>query len=211
MLNRRRQRRRPGLGLRSVVVAWLRVVLPLAALALLSTLFMWQKRPDLESAIPYADVGPSALSGPPRITMPQWVGVTRDGAQLKLSATMATSHDNGMGEGGGRAARIRLDWLGVNGVEAVAMAPQAVMSGDAITLSGGAILRLSSGWSMVAAELIASPDHSDVSAEGGVQITAPFGQLTADTGRLHRPENGNHDKGNEVLDFTGDVRLLYEP
>ena len=42
--------------MRSRVVAWLRVLLPLAALAILSTLFLLPKSHDPDAAIPYADV-----------------------------------------------------------------------------------------------------------------------------------------------------------
>ena len=41
---------------RTRTVRWLRVLLPLAALAMLSTLFLFSRGGDSESQIPYADV-----------------------------------------------------------------------------------------------------------------------------------------------------------
>ena len=38
--------------MRSRIVAWLRVLLPLAALAILSTLFLLGRKPDPDDAIP---------------------------------------------------------------------------------------------------------------------------------------------------------------
>lgn len=197
--------RLPGLGLRSRVVAWLRVLLPLAALALLSTLFMWSGRPDPESAIPYVEGDAGALDGPPRITAPTWAGVTPDGARVSLSATSASPQ-----AGSGTAmADMRLDWRGPGGVEARATAPEAAMTGEAVTLAGGVAVTLSSGWSLVAQTLRAARDRSEVVASGGVEVEAPFGRVTADQARLHHPDGTAG--GGEVLDFTGGVRLIYQP
>ncbi len=197
--------RLPGLGLRSRVVAWLRVLLPLAALAMLSTLFLWSGRPDPEAAIPYADVDGASLEGPPRITAPTWAGVTPDGARVLFSAASATPR----AENGGRAERMRLDWAGPGGTVARATAPEAAMGEQAVTLAGGVDLVLSSGWSLVAQTLSAARDRSEVTVDGGVEVIAPFGRLTAGQARLHRPADAA--EGGEVLDFTGGVRLIYQP
>lgn len=200
-----------GRGLRSHVVAWLRVLLPLAALALLATLFLWQNRPDIESAIPFAEAEGDALTGPPRITEPQWAGVTEDGAEVTLRADTAIPR----GGDDARAEALRLDWLGPGGTRAEATAPAATMGTDAITLSGGVRVRLSSGWTLDAAMVSASRSRSEITATGDVAITAPFGTLTADAARLHRRampgDAGTGAETGEVLDFTGDVRLLYQP
>ena len=198
-------RRRGGHGLRSRVVAWLRVLLPLAALGLLATLFMWSGRPDPESVIPYTEGGADLLAGPPRMTAPTWAGVTEDGARVSLSAASATPRS----DAGAHAEAMRLDWAGPEGTEARATAPQAAMEGDRIRLDGGVSVVLSSGWALEAARLTAARDRAEVVAEGGVAVEAPFGQLTADAARLHRPGDGA--AGGEVLDFTGRVRLLYQP
>ena len=55
---------------RSVIVAWLRVLLPLGALAVLSTLFLLSRKPDPDAAIPYARVDAEALARQPRVTAP---------------------------------------------------------------------------------------------------------------------------------------------
>lgn len=190
-----------GAGLRSRVVAWLRVLLPLAALGLLSTLFLWSDRPDPESAIPYAKVDDASLAGPPRVTAPTWSGVTPDGTRLLFSAASATPEG-----GGGRAERMRLDWAGPAGTVARATAAHAALGEEALTMSGGVDLVLSSGWFLEADTLSAARDRSDLALAGGVAVKAPFGRLTAAEARLHRP-----GKGGEVLDFTGGGRLIYQP
>ncbi len=197
--------RLPGFGLRSRVVAWLRVLLPLAALALLATLFMWSDRPDPESAIPYAEGDAGGLDGPPRITAPTWAGVTPDGAQVSLSAASASPD----AANGSTVADMLLDWTGPGGLEARATAPEAIMDGETITLGGGVAVTLSSGWSLAAQTLSAARDRSDITAAGGVEVEAPFGRVTAEQARLHRPDSAAGS--GEVLDFTGGVRLIYQP
>ena len=73
----------------SRAVGWLKVVLPLTALALLSTLFLVSKRIDPEAAIPYADVDVEARMKEPRITKPAYAGTTTDGSALVMQASEA--------------------------------------------------------------------------------------------------------------------------
>ena len=71
------------------VVGWLKVALPPAALAILSTLFLVARRIDPEAALPYAEVDVEDLAREPRMTAPTYAGLTSDGAALTLSAKEA--------------------------------------------------------------------------------------------------------------------------
>ena len=68
------------------VVGWLKVALPLMALAVLSTLFLVADQIDPEDALPYAEVDVEDLAREPRMTMPSYAGITTDGAALSLTA-----------------------------------------------------------------------------------------------------------------------------
>lgn len=207
----RRKRHGGGGGSRTIIVAWLRVILPLAALLVLSTLFLFSGRPDPEAALPYAEIDPASLAGDPVITAPRWAGVTPDGAKIGLAADQAGTSKQGDID----IKAMRLEWTGPQGTSATATAPQAAMDTDRIILSGGVDVQTSTGWTLHATEVSASRDRSEVRADGGVEATAPLGRLTADTARLHNPapENSNADSDNadEILDFTGNVRLIYHP
>ena len=109
---------------RSVIVAWLRVLLPLGALAILSTLFLLSRRPDPDAAIPYASVDAEELARHPRVTAPSYAGVTADGAALTLTAESVTPAGRDP-EQGGSASGLRLDWRGADGLTAELTAPQA--------------------------------------------------------------------------------------
>ena len=76
--------------LRSRIVHWLRVILPLAALAVLAVLFLLARKPDPEAAIPYADVDPRDLAERQAVTSPRYSGVTDDGARVSIDGSEAT-------------------------------------------------------------------------------------------------------------------------
>ncbi|TGN46479.1 hypothetical protein E4L95_19415, partial [Paracoccus liaowanqingii] len=80
---------------RTRIVRWLRVLLPLVALAMLSTMFLFSRRSDTESRIPYAEVEAEAAAREGRIVAPDYSAVTPDGARLSLRAAQATPSAEG--------------------------------------------------------------------------------------------------------------------
>ena len=71
-------------NLHSRLVFWFKILLPLGALAIMSTLFMVSRTVRPEDAIPYADVDVADLMQQPRLTNPNFAGMTSDGAALSL-------------------------------------------------------------------------------------------------------------------------------
>lgn len=187
---------------RTRTVRWLRVLLPLAALAMLSTLFLFSRGDNSESRIPYAEVDAQSMARDPRLVAPEYAGVTNDGAQLTLRATEAAP-----AQGGGSARDLRLDWQRPDGLRADLTAPQAGLADGAIRLDGGVRITTSSGWVMDAASVEAATDRSRIAAQDGVQATAPFGSLSAQ--RMELAPNDDADAS--ILNFSGDVRLIYRP
>ena len=89
-------------NIHSRLVYWLKILLPLAALAILSTLFLVSRRIDTDGALPYAKVDVKELASDQRLTQPQYTGVTSDGAAFSLRAGIARP----IGEAGGEAEDI---------------------------------------------------------------------------------------------------------
>ncbi|MCZ0960275.1 hypothetical protein [Paracoccus benzoatiresistens] len=187
---------------RTRVVRWLRVLLPLLALMMLSTLFLFSRGGDTESRIPYADVDAEAMARDPRIVAPEYAGVTDDGARLTLRATEAAPDEDS-----GRAQDLRLDWQRPDGLRADVTAPQGGLAGGAIWLDGGVRMTTSTGWTLDAQSVEAATDRSRIAAHEGVEAEAPFGTLSARRMEL-APGKG---EGASILNFSGDVRLIYQP
>lgn len=192
----------PGaLGRRTRIVRWLRVILPLVALAILSVLFLLGRSPDPEARIPYAEGRIEDLARSPGITAPEYSTVTPDGATVTVTAARADPSGSD-----GRAQQVALDWRARDGVEARVTAAEAAQEGPAITLSGDVDMALSSGWRLTAPRIAADTDASRVVADEGVAVTAPFGELTAG-GMVYAAD----PQGRQVLELNRGVRLLYRP
>lgn len=189
---------------RTRIVRWLRVLLPLVALAILSTLFLLSKQPGEDPSIPYADVDAEEMAREPRMTAPEYAGVTRDGAAISLRADQVKT---GAGDGAAAAQGLRMTWRAEDGLAADLTAPEAAVEGGVIQLGGGVRMTTSSGWAVTTPQIDSSTERSTITAPAEVQAFAPLGQLDAGAMQLSRdPESGDH-----VLNFTDGVRLIYQP
>jgi lipopolysaccharide export system protein LptC len=193
------------------IVGWLKLTLPLLALAILATLFLLADRIDPEAALPYAEVDVEGLAREPRMTAPTYAGTTSDGAALTLSADEARPAADGT-PAGAQGLRLQLDTP--NGAVTNLTAATAVMDAAAqeILLSGGVVVTTSSGYRVETAELAARMDRSGLQTQTPVTATGPAGDLSA--GRMtlgqDNPTQGG-TPGGYLLVFNGGVRLVYQP
>lgn len=192
---------------RTRIVRWLRVLLPLVALAILSTLFLLSKKPGGDPQIPYADVDAAELAREPQMTLPEFAGMTADGAAITLRADQVVSS----GDAGGEASRLRMTWRAEDGLAADLTAPGGAVEEDNIRLTGGVRVTTSSGWAMTT-PIVDSPTgdgegQAAIVAPEEVNAFAPFGELTAGAMNLSRA----NPAGDHLLNFTNGVRLIYQP
>jgi lipopolysaccharide export system protein LptC len=190
---------------RSRIVAWLRVLLPLTALAILSVLFLLGRKPDPEASIPYADVDPRELAERQAVTGPTYAGVTRDGAQLSISAAEARP---GGDKGEGIAQAVHMTLRARDGRAADVSAGAASLQGEQVRLGEGVRMTTADGWVLTAPDLLASTTEGRLVSEDEVNVLAPFGTMTAGRMELRPSEQGS---GDHVLDLSGGVRLIYRP
>ena len=189
------------------VVGWLKVALPLMALAILATLFLLADRIDPDAALPYADVDVEDLARDPRMTAPTYAGTTSDGAALTLSADAAKP----AGEGGpAGAVGLRLQLATPDGAATELTAATAVLDQTArqIVLSGGVDVSTSTGYRITTDELVAQMDRSGLQSRSAVTATGPAGDLAAGGMSL---DQDNATPGAYLLVFNGGVRLVYRP
>jgi lipopolysaccharide export system protein LptC len=189
------------------VVGWLRVALPLMALAVLSTLFLVADRIDPDDALPYAEVDVEDLAREPRMTMPSYAGTTSDGAALSLTAEEARPAADGSPAG---ALGLRLELLTPDGGRTELLAASAAMDEAAreLVLSGGVTVTTSTGYQLETAEIAAKLDRSGLESRAPVTATGPAGRISAD-GMTFRQDI--QTPGTYLLVFIGTVRLVYLP
>ena len=189
------------------VVGWLKVILPLTALAILSTLFLVARRIDPEAALPYAEVDVEDLAREPRMTAPTYAGTTSDGAALTLSANEARPAAEGAPA---QAAGLRLALDTPDGARTELLAGSAVMEGATreVILSGGVTVTTSSGYRLQTAEVAAKLDRTGLESRAPVVATGPAGEISAERMVLSQDAQ---TPGDYVLVFNGSVRLVYQP
>lgn len=191
--------------LRSRIVAWLRVILPLAALVLLSVLFLLGKQPAQDASIPYATVDPQDLAERQAVTNPTYTGVTSNGSQLTIRGAEATP---GPSSGQGTVNTVRLTLLAKDGRAADVTAGRAQLQDSTVTLDGGVRMTTADGWVVTSPQFTGSTTEGTLSSDQQVNVRAPFGDMTAGQMDLRPTAPGNPD---HVLDLKGGVRLIYRP
>jgi lipopolysaccharide export system protein LptC len=191
----------------SRLVGWLKVALPLAALAILSSLFLLADRIDPDAALPFAEVDVETLAREPRMTAPSYAGTTADGASLTLSAEEARP---ATADAPARAQGLRLDLATPDGgtTELRAAEVRLDLAQGQVVLSGGVTVTTGTGYRLETEEVTGSLDRSRLVSRGAVTATGPVGELQAGGMELGQD---NRTPGAYVLVFNRGVRLVYRP
>lgn len=190
----------------SRLVAWLKILLPLAALAILSTLFLVSRTIDPSDAIPYAEVDVEDRVREPRMTAPSYAGVTSDGASLTVTAAEARP-DAGSG---GAAQTIRAELATPDGALTTLSAGTGRLDAEArrLSMENGVEITTTSGYRVTTEGLTSALDRTDVASAGAVTATGPLGEITAG-GMAITTDPATRDA--YVLVFKDRVKLIYRP
>lgn len=191
----------------SRLIGWLKIALPLLALAILSTLFLVARTVNPEDAIPYADVDVEDRLREPRMTAPTYAGLTQDGAALTVTADEARPATEASSASATSLTAVLETPDGARN-ELVAAAGQIDEQARKVVLSGGVTVTSSVGWSVQSAEMTAAMDVTDIQTPTAVTASGPAGKVTAKGMQLtYNPAS----PGQYLLVFNGDVKLIYQP
>jgi lipopolysaccharide export system protein LptC len=190
------------------LIGWLKIALPLLALAILSTLFLVARTVDPESAIPFVDVDVADRLREPRMVEPTYAGVTKDGASLILTADEARPEKGPDAPAQANSLTGRLETP--DGVRSDLVAAQAAIDRPErkILLSGGVKISTSGGWTLESDTLSAATDQTDIETQSPVKASGPPGTLTANSMRITQNPK---DQSRYLLVFNGAVKLIYVP
>ena len=197
----------PGADFHSRMVGWLKVALPLAALAILSTLFLVAERIDPDAAIPYAEVDVEDLARDPRMSAPEYAGTTSDGAGISVSATLARPATDSS-PAAAEQISARIDTPDGGRIDIAAAAMELQPDSDLVTLTGGVTVTTSAGYTVVTEGLTARLDRTGVEGPLPVTVTSPMGQIDAQGFSLVQDSD---DPAAYLLVFNGGVKLVYQP
>lgn len=190
----------------SRLVGWLKVALPLMALAILSTLFLVARKVDPDSALPYAEVDIADRIREPRMTDAAYAGVTRDGSRITVTASEARPGDGT----GASAARVAAQLATPDGAHTAltAGALQVRESAGQLLLQQGVLVATSTGYELRTEAMQLALDRTGAESLGPVEGYGPPGRITAGGMQIRPSEAG---QGEYLLVFNGRVSLIYDP
>ncbi|MGB3407141.1 MAG: hypothetical protein WBA67_06565 [Jannaschia sp.] len=188
------------------IVKGARVILPVLALGLLSTLFLLARTVNPDDALPFADVDVSERARDQQLTAPRFAGVSRDGTEYSLIADVARPEPTDPRVLWAETVNLHLtDAAGVGAI-ITSLAGQIDTASRNLILEGNVFIVTSSGYELRAERMEGSLGRLDIRATGGVTGDGPLGTLRADEVSL-----SEQDGGAQRLLFTGGVDLLYKP
>lgn len=189
----------------SRLIAWLKILLPLGALVLLSTVFLYSRGPDPISTLPLLTDGTDP-SKSEQVGRPFYAGTTDGGHALTLEARQARAES---AEGSDVVAddlRAILDIEDGNRIT-IDAAVGRILGSETLQLQGGVTLESSSGYTVRTESLAAAIDRVDIESGAPVEADGPGVTLTA--GKLRVLEEAS---GSDIqLLFTEGVKLIYTP
>lgn len=191
----------------SRVVRGLKVTLPIVALGLLATLFLFTDPPDPDRALPYAEVDVDQLARDLRVTQPRFAGVLEDGRELTLIAERATPEFDQQGEGQavvfeevrGRVALSQDNTLEITSGRGRLDVPEQVAY-----LSGTVEAQSTAGFRLTSDALSLFLSTLRLVSDSPIRIEGPGVSMTA--GAMTLSEDGTR----QLLSFNGGVRLIYQ-
>lgn len=189
----------------SQLVVWTKIILPIGAIALLSTLFLFARGSTNTSDIPFAEI--DEIAREQQISEPQFSGVASDGSIIEITAQAAKPEQGNL-----ETLSITGPLLTLNAVDGTSLtikAGQGILDSGAqrAELTGLARLDTSSGYSMETGGLIAALDTGEITSTGPLAIRAPFGAI--DAGRVSFTVTA--DGSGQQMRFTEGVTLVYDP
>ncbi len=193
-------------------VAWSKIILPLLAIAILSSLFLFSKSHNPAAGMRMFKGSLADFASQERITAPRISGMTPSGAAIQLSAKEGVPRrDNPSAfDATGLTARIELpDGALVNVIAARGSVDSRAGQAD---LNGGITLTTSGGYTAKTKGLIFALNVVDIRSDGTILAAGPLGNIKA--GGLHlklADTNTTDAQPSYVLMFNNRVKLIYNP
>ena len=189
----------------SALVAWLKTLLPIVALGLLSTIFLFSGKVDVTQSLPYTEHNIAEIVREQRITRPYFTGIASNGTEIALSAAYASPQIE-------NAHILEITDLSVV-LRSTSDRMVQVTAGRGALDSATQTAQISTNVHIAALPdfwvttqaLDMNLNQGVVSAKGGFQGVTSLGAVTA--GEMHLQMTAD----DQQIVFLNDVRLVYSP
>ena len=187
-------------------VQFLKVLLPLVAILLLSSVFLLSRSVDTNVSVPFSDQDIDDRLTDQVVTRPDYKGVTSKGEEIRVEARRASQGGDGDTP---TAAEVQGRFGLSNGGEITLESNTGIIRPDkgTATFAGDVVITTRDGIQVTTDLLNTSLDEIRGDSPGQIDGTGPIGDFTA--GRMVFGTEKN-DGPVHIL-FTGGVKLIYEP
>ncbi len=191
----------------SRTISWLKVALPLTALAILSTLFLLSRAMNTQDAIPFADKEIQDRLRDQQITGPFFSGATPEGDMISFSAVKVITPGGRIGTNRAENILARIETAAGTKYVLQAKLAEVDIPADRAELKGTVSLKTSTGYEVRTDRLNARISRVELHAPDGIEADGPIGSLIAGNMSVKSPSAGE----NTQMLFSGGVKLVYTP
>ena len=191
----------------SQLVAWMKIILPLAALGLLSTLFLISRTIDPTQQQPRVEVDLEQRAHEQGATNPAFAGVTSGGDEVSFLANRARPDPSDAERLIADDVTSQLRLLGGTVIDITADYADMHQRRYTASMEGQVNVVTTNGYTLTTDRLNTRFDILYAATPGPVQGSGPPGEITA--GRMVL--STNEDTGDAEMVFTDGVNLIYQP
>ncbi len=188
-------------------VAWMKIILPLAALALLSTLFLISRTIDPTSTIPIAQIDLKQRAQDLGVTNPTFAGVSDNGTEIMLKARLARPDPKDKEHLLADDVSLQLRLVSGTIIDITSDNADLHQAGQTANLDGNVHVTTNSGYQIDTEAVVSRLDRLYAETPGAISGNGPEGEFWA--GRMLL--TADKATGHTQLLFTEGVRLLYTP
>lgn len=189
----------------SLFVQWAKVVFPLAALGLLSTLFLFSRTIDPSDAIPFAEIDVEQIARDQQMSAPRFSGATKNGSAITVDAQSAMPDLQYPRRITVRKVVARIETESGTSYGITAEAAYYDGETDILELEGDVRLSTSTGYRVRTDAMTTDLETNSVTTDTKVVGRGPAGELEA--GSMALTTGGD----TQVLVFKNGVKLIYQP
>ncbi|MEB8389268.1 LPS export ABC transporter periplasmic protein LptC [Rhodobacteraceae bacterium KMM 6894] len=199
--------RRVSDNFHSTVVAWMKIILPLGALGLFSTLFLLSNPVDLTNSIPVAQVDLERRAQDQGVTNPSFAGVATGGEQVSFKAAMVRPDPENDAHLLADLPRAQMHLIGGAVIDIRAETGESDQVYSTVKLMDDVRIFTTTGYDIRTDLLTAEFDTLRAESPGPVTGKGPPGDLSA--GAMVLVIDAQAETAH--LRFTDGVKLIYTP
>ena len=193
----------------SRMVAWMKVLLPLAALGILSSLFLVSRSIIPDATIPFSTIDINERAREEQVTAPEFSGMTDEGHLIAFQAATARPDPDHGARALAEDLRARIDLTSGTVITFRSGGGLVDEPGDRAELDGDVVVESSQGYTVHTDRLISGMHEIRAETPGPIEGQGPPGHFTA--GKMLLTDEGADGTRDIHLLFTDGVKLIYDP